>query len=250
MRTGTVERGRQVGIWPACARDGRLVKASDFGRQRRAIREHDHRRPPCHAVGVGRIGRIEVVCGPMFAGKTEELLRRVRRALIAGRRVVVLNHALDTRHGTHRLASHVGLDFPSLAAAGPAAVEAAVPDGTDVVAIDEAQFFGPGLVPVVERLANLGMTVIVAGLDVTYDGHPFEPLPSLMALAERVDKLTAICSVCGEEAVYHVRVGAASAGSAALVAANVGGTEAYQARCRRHFAPRPGPSTDPPTPAA
>ncbi len=185
----------------------------------------------------GRIGRIEVVCGPMFAGKTEELLRRVRRSVIAGRRVVVLNHALDTRHGTDRLASHAGVDFPALAAATPDAIEPAVPDATDVVAIDEAQFFGPGLVPVAGRLAARGIVVIVAGLDITFDGRPFEPLPSLMALAERVDKLTAICSVCGEEAVFHVRVGAAPVGADALVAANVGGTESYQARCRRHFAP-------------
>ena len=187
-----------------------------------------------------RVGRVEVVCGPMFAGKTEELLRRVRRAVIAGRRVTVLDHALDTRHGADRLASHVGLDFPAMAVADPAAIEAAVPDRTEVVAIDEAQFFGPGLVPVVGRLAGRGMVVIVAGLDVTFDGQPFEPLPSLMALAERVDKLTAICSVCGEEAVFHVRVGDTAAGRSpvgaeALVAANVGGIETYQARCRRHL---------------
>jgi thymidine kinase len=185
----------------------------------------------------GRAGRVEVVCGPMFAGKTEELLRRVRRALIAGRRVVVFNHALDTRHGTDRLASHVGLELPALAATTPGGIEPAIPVGTDVVAIDEAQFFGPGLVPVVGRLADRGMVVIVAGLDVTFEGRPFEPLPSLMALAERVDKLTAICSLCGEEAVFHVRVGGSTVDAGALVEANVGGTEAYQARCRRHFGP-------------
>ncbi len=173
----------------------------------------------------------------MFAGKTEELLRRVRRAVIAGRRVVVFNHALDTRHGSDRLASHAGTDFPSLAASSTAEIEAAVPDGTDVVAIDEAQFFGPALVPVVGRLADRGMIVIVAGLDVTFDGRPFEPLPSLMALAERVDKLTAICTVCGEEAVFHVKLAATAAGPEDLVAANVGGTDLYQARCRRHVAP-------------
>lgn len=180
------------------------------------------------------VGRVEVVCGPMFAGKTEELLRRVRRAVIAGRRVVVVTHALDTRHGTDRLASHVGRDFPSLAAAEPDAVEAAVSPDTEVVAIDEAQFFGPGLLPVVGRLADRGLLVIVAGLDVTFDGRPFEPLASLMALAEQVDKLTAICTVCGEEAIFHVKVSVTDAGPDDLVAANVGGTEAYQARCRRH----------------
>jgi len=190
----------------------------------------------CDAVAmVERLGRIEVIGGPMFAGKTEELLRRVRRSVIAGRRVVVIDHALDTRHGTDRLASHVGLDFPAIAAATADAIGPAVADGTDVVAIDEAQFFGPALVPVVGHLADRGLTVIVAGLDVTFDGQPFEPLPSLMALAERVDKLTAICSVCGEEAVFHVRVAGRPVGPEALVAANVGGTETYQARCRRHF---------------
>ena len=170
----------------------------------------------------------------MFAGKTEELLRRVRRAVIAGRRVVVIGHALDTRHGADRLASHVGLDFPALAASTPDALEPLIPDDAEVVAIDEAQFFGVGLLPVVDRLAARGIVVIVAGLDVTFDGEPFEPLPSLMALAESVDKLTAICLVCGEEAVYHVKVAGSEADSSSLTAANVGGTETYQARCRRH----------------
>jgi thymidine kinase len=182
------------------------------------------------------VGRIEVVCGPMFAGKTEELMRRVRRAVIAGRRVVVIGHALDTRSGTAELASHAGLGHPSLAVASAEDIEAAVPDGTDIVAIDEAQFFGPGLIPVVSRLADRGRVVIVAGLDVTFDGAPFEPLPSLMALAERVDKLTAICSVCGDEAVFHVRVVDPGGRAEDLVAAYVGGTESYQARCRRHRA--------------
>jgi thymidine kinase len=180
-------------------------------------------------------GRLEVVCGPMFAGKTEELLRRVRRAEVAGRQVVVINHALDIRHGTDRVASHAGLDYPSLAASSADEIERAVPDGTDLVAIDEAHFFGPELIPVVTRLADRGMTVIVAGLDVTFEGRPFEPLPSLMALAERVDKLTAICAACGEEAVFHVRVAASSASPTDPVAEHVGGLDKYQARCRRHF---------------
>jgi thymidine kinase len=180
-------------------------------------------------------GRIEVVCGPMFAGKTEELLRRVRRALIAGRRVAVIGHVLDDRHGTDRLASHVGLDHPSLSASTVEELRAAIPAGTEIVAIDEAQFFGPGLIDLVSELAGSGLTVIVAGLDVTFDGEPFEPLPSLMALAERVDKLTAICTVCGEEAVFHERVTRTSSDAEALVAEHVGGMEAYQARCRRHF---------------
>jgi thymidine kinase len=173
----------------------------------------------------------------MFAGKTEELLRRVRRAVIAGKRVTVVSHALDTRHGADRLASHIGLDFPALAVSSAAEIERSVAEDVDVVAIDEAQFFGPVLVPVVTRLAARGIVVIVAGLDVTFDGRPFEPLPSLMALAERVDKLTAICTLCGQDAVFHVRIEAPRAMPDDLVADHVGGIEKYQARCRRHFEP-------------
>lgn len=172
----------------------------------------------------------------MFAGKTEELLRRVRRAIIAGRRVAVIGHSLDDRRAPGYLASHAGLDHPSIAAASPAEIEAVVPDDAELVAIDEAQFFGPGLVAVASRLADRGLTVIVAGLDVTFDAVPFEPLPSLMALAERVDKLTAICAICGEDAVFHVRVTAGDAPSGDVVPEHVGGLDKYQARCRRHVA--------------
>jgi thymidine kinase len=183
-----------------------------------------------------RIGRLEVIAGPMFAGKTEELLRRVRRAVIAGRRVEVFTHALDTR-GRGRIASHAGLDFPSRAVASAAAIaESAHPD-VDLIAIDEAHFFGPELYPVATGVAGRGLVVVVAGLDVTFAGQPFEPLPSLMAVAEDVEKLTAICSVCGADAVFHQRVGDSIATETDLVAEHVGGPEKYQARCRRHFAP-------------
>lgn len=182
-------------------------------------------------------GRLEVVAGPMFAGKTEELLRRVRRAVIAGRTVQAFGHALDKRGDPGRLASHAGLDHPSLQVSSAAAVEAAVRAGVDMIAIDEAQFFGADLSAVVTRLANAGVVVVVAGLDVTFEGLPFEPLPSLMALAERVDKLTAICTVCGRDAVYHIRVAPARAAPTDPVSEHVGGLEKYQARCRRHFHP-------------
>ncbi|HET9083498.1 MAG TPA: thymidine kinase [Candidatus Limnocylindrales bacterium] len=179
-------------------------------------------------------GRLEVICGPMFAGKTEELLRRVRRALIAGRHVVVVGHALDDRRGTDRLTSHAGIDHPSITVPTAADIERALASDTEIVAIDEAQFFGMDLIPVASRLADRGLVVLVAGLDVTFDGQPFEPLPALMALAERVDKLTAICAVCGEDAVFHVRVDTPTARPGDLVPDHVGGTEKYQARCRRH----------------
>lgn len=181
-------------------------------------------------------GRVEVIAGPMFAGKTEELLRRVRRALIAGLRVQVITHALDTRGGADRVASHAGLGHPSKAVPSAAEIAAAVADDADVVAIDEGHFFGPDLVPVVADLAAAGAVVVVAGLDVTFGGEPFEPLPSLMALAERVDKLTAICMVCGAEAIYHARTSPSAASGAQLVPEHVGGAEKYRALCRRHFA--------------
>ena len=181
-------------------------------------------------------GRVEVIAGPMFAGKTEELLRRVRRAAIAGQRVVVFSHALDTRAGGGRIASHAGLDAPSRAVGSAQEIVAAVePEALDIVAIDEAQFFGPALVDIVRDLAARGLHVIVAGLDVTFLGQPFEPLPSLMAGAERVDKLTAVCSVCGADAIFHARVAAAGDTDVNLVTENVGGRETYQALCRRHF---------------
>jgi thymidine kinase len=184
-------------------------------------------------------GRVEVIAGPMFAGKTEELLRRVRRAAIAGRRVAVFTHALDTRAGGDRIASHAGLDAPSKPAASPAEIAAAVDAGsTDMVAIDEAHFFGPELVTTVNDLAARGQVVVIAGLDVTFTGEPFEPVPSLMALAERVDKLTAICTICGDEAIFHERVTPTETTDVRLVTENVGGLETYQARCRRHFSPR------------
>ncbi len=209
----------------------------------------------------------------MFAGKSEELLRRVRRARIARRGVLVVSHALDARSGPGRVSSHSGLGVPShtvsdaadilalVAArtgpgAGPGSGPGTGPGGgardadredaaeIELVAIDEAQFFGAGLVPVAADLARRGLVVVVAGLSVTFDGQPFSPLPELMALAESVEKLTAVCSVCGADAAFHVRVAGAPPVSGAgptdpgdalvPVAAHVGGEESYEARCRRH----------------
>jgi thymidine kinase len=182
-----------------------------------------------------RSGRLEVIAGPMFAGKSEELLRRVRRALVAGQRAQVFSHALDTRRGAGRVASHAGLDHPAQMVASAAEIQASFSPGADLVAIDEAHFFGKELVEVAGLLATQGLVVVVAGLDVTFDGAPFEPLPSLMSLAERVDKLTAICAVCGQEAIFHARVGPWRAEAGNLVSEHVGGAEKYQARCRVHF---------------
>jgi thymidine kinase len=199
--------------------------------------------------------RLQVVAGPMFAGKSEELMRRVRRARIAGLSVEVLSHALDDRRGEGQVSSHSGLSVESVSVPDVATLTARVRGrDLDLVAIDEAQFFGPDLIAAVHALLADGVDVIVAGLCVTYDGRPFEPLPELMATAEDVLKLTAVCAVCGADAVFHQRIAAdppsADAGAGAGMGvgmgvgvgdpivptrAQVGGIESYQARCRRHF---------------
>jgi len=181
--------------------------------------------------------RLQVVAGPMFAGKSEELLRRVRRARIAGLAVEVVDHALDDRRGEGLVSSHSGLSVPSRSVPDVDALVAGVQGrGLDLVAIDEAQFFGPDLVPAVDALVTDGLTVIAAGLCVTFDGRPFEPLPALTAIAEDVLKLTAVCAVCGEDAAFHQRLSAEETGDPRIpTRAQVGGLESYQARCRRHF---------------
>ncbi len=187
----------------------------------------------CEDAAVEAAGRVEVIAGPMFAGKTEELLRRVRRAAIGGRRVRVFSHRLDTRPGAERVASHAGLAHPARNVGTAAEIAGGVGDA-DLVAVDEAHFFGSRLIEVAGDLADRGLVVVVAGLDVTFDGRPFEPLPSLMALAERVDKLTAVCTVCGAEAIFHVRAEPSDVPAGIIDAEHVGGAEKYQARCRRH----------------
>lgn len=208
-------------------------------------------------------GRVEVICGPMFAGKSEELLRRVRRAGFAGLSVEVVHHAVDTRRGAGTVSSHSGLAIPAVPIADVAGLEEHVATvragGLDLLAIDEAQFFGSALVDAVQRFAGLGLIVIVAGLDVTFEARPFEPMPSLAALAESVTRLTAVCSVCGADAAFHERVvaagsaavGVAGAATTGVVAGGsvagvrearpelVGGAESYVARCRHHLAVRP-----------
>ncbi len=190
-----------------------------------------------------RLGRLDVVCGPMFAGKTEELLRRVRRAKIAGLRIEVFSHTLDTRRGVGAVSSHSGQRIASRTVRNTAEIEDVVAQQTDLnlVAIDEAHFFGPDLLATASRLADLGLVVVVAGLDVTFDARPFEPLPSLMALADRVDALTAVCSTCGADAAFHQKLTSqvptqegAAPDARAMVSEHVGGTETYEARCRQH----------------
>ncbi|HHW82479.1 MAG TPA: thymidine kinase [Actinomycetales bacterium] len=183
------------------------------------------------------VGRLQVIAGPMFSGKSEELLRQVRRAKLAGLQVEVVNHSFDTRGGDGVVASHAGLQIPSVSVPDVAGLLAAVGErDLDLLAVDETQFFGPELVPAVVGLLVRGVNVVVAGLCVTYDARPFEPLPSLMAVAEDVVKLTAVCNVCGADAPFHQRAHDSGVGDARVpVAEHVGGAETYEARCREHL---------------
>ena len=181
----------------------------------------------------GNMGWIEVVVGPMFSGKSEELIRRLRRAEIARQRVQIFKPAIDSRFAANEIVSHSGLGIPSdNVSKAPEILEKLQPR-TEVVGIDEAQFLGEEVVEVCTKLANLGKRVIVAGLDTDYRGRPFEPMPRLLAVAEEITKLLAICVRCGNPAVHTQRI----VESEELIV--VGASDSYEARCRRCFEPNP-----------
>jgi len=185
------------------------------------------------AVDDGR-GRIEVICGSMFSGKSEELIRRVRRAEIARQRVAVFKPLLDDRYDRRQVASHDGARVEAVPVRESADILAQLPDGVTVAAIDEAQFLDAGIVDVAQALAGRGVRVIVAGLDMDFRGEPFGAMPRVMALAETVDKLQAICMVCGAPASRTQRLvnGRPAAYTDPIIL--IGAQEAYEARCREH----------------
>jgi thymidine kinase len=161
-------------------------------------------------------GWIEVICGSMFSGKTEELIRRLKRAIIARQQVQVFKPLLDNRYLDEKVSSHDGLHWDAAVVSSSSEILEMVKDGTDVVAVDEVQFFDLTITDVCEQLARRGKRVILTGLDMDFRGEPFGPVPLLMAQAETVDKLQAICEIL------------------------VGAKEVYQARCRRcHEVPPP-----------
>jgi thymidine kinase len=179
----------------------------------------------------GNMGWIEVIVGPMFSGKSEELIRRLRRAEIARKRVQIFKPVIDNRYSTNGIVSHSGLEIPSDTVADADEIVRKVNLLTEVVGIDEAQFLGPGLVTVCQRLAQAGKRVIVSGLDMDYLGRPFEPMPTLLTVAEEITKLLAICIRCGNPAVHTQRL----VHSDELIV--VGAKGMYEARCRRCFEP-------------
>jgi thymidine kinase len=180
----------------------------------------------------GNMGWIEVVVGPMFSGKSEELIRRLRRAEIAKQRVQIFKPAIDQRYAASEIVSHSGLGIKSDNVATAYEVLEKVDPRTEVIGIDEGQFLGEGLVDVAQRLANMGKRVIITGLDTDYLGRPFPPMPRLLSVAEEITKLLAICVQCGNPAVHTQRLVA----SEDLIV--VGATGMYEARCRRCFEPQ------------
>ena len=187
-----------------------------------------------------RPGWIEVISGVMFAGKTEELIRRVRRAVIARRKVQVFKSHLDARYaGIYHVATHDGLTVEAEPVDSAEQVIRAVREGTEVVAVDEVQFLDEGIVDVADTLANRGVRVVLAGTDVDFRGLPFGALPTLMCIAEVVDKLHAICVVCGGPATRNQRLIDGEPAPWNSPTIMVGGRESYEARCRHcHRVPR------------
>jgi len=181
----------------------------------------------------GPMGWIEVICGPMFSGKSEELIRRLRRAEIARQRVQVFKPIIDDRYATDEIVSHSAMRIQARQVPHARSILESVDPRTQVVGIDEAQFFDDDLIGVVEALANSGKRVLVAGLDQDYLGQPFDPMPQLLALAEEITKTLAICVLCGNPANRTQRL---VPSEERIV---VGGERAYEARCRLCFEPRP-----------
>ncbi len=179
-------------------------------------------------------GRVEVICGSMFSGKTEELIRRVRRAMIARQKVQVFKPAIDARYSLQRVTSHNGQDFEAIPVGTVAEIVPLIEPDTTVVAIDEAQFFEEEIVRFVEQLAARGIRVILAGLDTDFRGEPFGPMPSLLCRADEVIKLHAICMVCGEEATRTQRLVNGQPARYDDPIIMVGAAESYEARCREH----------------
>jgi thymidine kinase len=179
-------------------------------------------------------GRIEVITGPMFSGKSEELIRRLKRAQIARRRVSCFKPDLDIRYHRTAIASHSAQTLDALTVANMEELKAVLMpmiEEVEVVGIDEAQFFDPTLVGFANELVHLGKRIIIAGLDTSFTGEPFAPMPELLAIADEVVKLSAVCMQCGAPAIHTQRLGS----SQSLVL--VGAAGVYEARCRACFRP-------------
>jgi len=179
-------------------------------------------------------GSVEVVTGSMFCGKTEETIRRLRRATIAKQKVQVFKPKIDSRYAEEKVTSHAGHNFDALPINKAAEIFNNLNTDTTVVAIDEAQFFDEEIIPISQELAEKGIRVLIAGLDMDFRGEPFGPMPTLIAQAEKVDKLHAICVVCGEDASRTQRLVDGKPARYDDPVVIVGASELYEARCRKH----------------
>jgi thymidine kinase len=180
------------------------------------------------------VGSLTVITGSMFSGKTEELIRRLRRSLYARRSVQVFKHALETRSDLTEIRSHNGVPHEAGAVSTSEELLESIEPETDVVAVEEAQFFDEGIVDACRSLADSGYQVIVAGLDMDFRGRPFGPMPSLLAEADEVVKLRAICAICGRDASRSQRLIDGTPAPASAPTILVGAQETYEARCRQH----------------
>jgi thymidine kinase len=181
-----------------------------------------------------KTGLVEVICGSMFSGKTEEMIRRLRRAVIAKQRVQVFKPVIDIRYQKEKVTSHAGIDFEAIPLKYSREILENLQSETTVVGIDEVQFFDDGIVDVIEKLADKGLRVLVTGLDMNFRGEPFGCIPILMSKAEKVDKLHAICMVCGEPATRTQRLVNGKPARYDDPVVIVGADEMYEARCRTH----------------
>jgi thymidine kinase len=179
-------------------------------------------------------GSVEVICGSMFSGKTDELIRRLRRAVIARQTVQVFKPAIDMRYAVEKVTSHAGSQFDAIPVEKAVDIFSRLEGGVTVIAIDEAQFFDNEIIQVVEDLAARNIRVIVGGLDTDFRAEPFGSMPELMARAESVDKLQAICMVCGEPASRTQRLVNGKPARFDDPVVIVGAAEMYEARCREH----------------
>jgi thymidine kinase len=179
-------------------------------------------------------GSIEVITGSMFCGKTDELIRRLRRATIARQKVQVFKPAIDSRYSVEKVTSHAGSEFSAIPVQYTRQILDKLNPDTTIVAIDESQFFDDEIISLTQQLADRGLRVIVAGLDTDFRGEPFGPMPTLMAKAEIVDKLHAICMECGEPASRTQRLVNGKPANYHDPVVIVGAAELYEARCRLH----------------
>ncbi|SHH38751.1 thymidine kinase [Caloranaerobacter azorensis DSM 13643] len=184
--------------------------------------------------GPNHHGWIEVVVGPMYSGKSEELIRRLRRAQIARQKIQVFKPSIDDRYSVDEVVSHNGEKIKAIPVKNSDEIHKLLWDDTEVVGIDEVQFFDDGIVDLCRRLADKGLRVIVAGLDMDFRGEPFGPTPDLMAIAEFVDKLTAVCVICGNPANRTQRLINGEPANYNEPTILVGAKESYEARCRLH----------------